>query len=245
MTTKAPGGGVLRLRGRPQSLTALLPAPAADERVATVRVELPGSDGPVELRGRVSRPDAGLSQLRVKLPPATPPGTYDCDLRVGAHEQPVVIEVEAYPRTRLLCNVGHFGGPPQSRHTATTTAVNLGNVGVDVPDSVSVRLTDDNVLDAVLTAVSSESDSERRLRAFADGLAGADGGTIVLSVDAGAGTLEPGTTRELSASFAMPAGLSAGRTYVGQWHVGETRYSIRLSPTLEPAAKQVRQRKAG
>jgi hypothetical protein len=231
----AAAGEVLRVRGRPDRLSGTFRAPAAAPRVATVRVAaLPGANGPADLRARI-RPELGdgLSTLRLTLAPTTPPGTYESVLRVGGQERAVVIEVEPYPRTRLAVPRGEVAGKPGTERTLKTTVMNVGNVALDVPESADVRFTDTDLVDAVLTAVSAKTDSDERLRAFADGLAGADGGTVALEVAEGAGALEPGGVRDLTLRLRVPEGLVAGRTYAGTWALGEARFTIVLAPEEE------------
>lgn len=230
--------GVVHLRGRPQDLIGIFRPPAdAPRSVIVCCRELPGADSPVDVRARVTREMGdGLSTLRLRLPATTPPGRYECTLHVGESERPVVIEVEPHARTRLLSDAGDVAGVAGSEHTLTTTVMNLGNVALDVKPSASVRLTDGDLVDAVLSAVAAQSGSDERLRAFADGLASGDGGTVQLSVMEGTGTLDAGATRELSATFRMPSGLTPGRTYAGNWTIGETRYTLRLRPLGEEPA---------
>jgi hypothetical protein len=234
--------GVVQLRGRPQDLVGIFRAAAAiPRRVVVCCRELPGTDGPVDVRGRVTREVDGLLTLRTKLAATTPPGRYACTLRVGEDERPVVIEVEPHPRTRLLADAVDAAGVAGSVHTLTTTVVNLGNVALDVEPLANVRLTDGDLVDAVLSAVAAQSDSDERLRAFADGLASSDGGTVELRVTKGTGTLDPGATREVSAAFVMPSGLRPGRVYAGNWTIGETRYTVRLHPQGEEPAPDTKQ----
>lgn len=230
MTAATDAGDVLRVRGRPEDLTGILRAPSASRAATVCLPALPGGAGPVDLRARIRHEsDAGLATLRMKLAPTTPPGTYESTLRIGDDERPVLIEVEPYPRTRLLSPRGEVSGAPGSEHTLTTTVMNLGNVALDIPRVVPVRLTDADLVDAVLSAVSSKTDSDERLRAFADGLAGADGGTLELTVVQGDGTLEPGDAREVTARVCVPEALTPGRTYAGTWALGQARYTLRLS----------------
>lgn len=228
-------------RGRPQRLTAMLDRCPAGSRRALVRAEIPG--GPSELRGTISASAGqGPAILRLRVPPTTPPGRYASTLRLGDAEQALIIEVEPHARTRLLASEGEFESPAGAKHAFTVGIVNTGNVALDVPRKLTLRLTDGDLLGTILGAVSSAPSGEDRLRAFADGLAAGDGGSVELTVTKGAGELEAGGARELRARFAMPDGLREGREYIGQWRLGEARYTLRLRPVAAARAPARRRR---
>ncbi len=79
-------GETLTLSGPPRNVTATVQLDDASQRVVRVAVKL--ADGPSVLRAYVRPYGGGMGELRLKLPPATSPGTYRGEAVIGERTPP-------------------------------------------------------------------------------------------------------------------------------------------------------------
>lgn len=120
----------LALRGNAGSLSTLIRGGARLLMLLPVRWQGSG-DVLASYRPRVG----GLGDIRLALPPKTPPGRYEATVLLPDGEQPLVLEVT--PRPGL-------GFQPRTvsvtRGTATVTARNEGNTSIEIPGGGDVAL---------------------------------------------------------------------------------------------------------
>lgn len=203
----------LSLRGRPRSLSTLIPGGA---QPLTLPVRLPG--GEQSFASYYPRA-GGLGEIRVSLPRTTPPGTYEATVLLPEGEQPVVLEVQPQARLRFYPRRLAIAGSADERVTATLTALNEGNGSIDLPKTGGVGLYEETALECALgRAMRAERrEGERLLDRILEEFAGEFGGTMRLSIETGAGPLGPDEARELALVLHLPDRLEPGKTYDGRW----------------------------
>jgi hypothetical protein len=235
---RAVADALLTLRGPPNALDGPVPGLRWDEAVAPPEVQLdaPGAEAP--LAAFVTLPDSvSLVGLRLVLPDTTPPGSYRGTLRHGKREIPVQAEVAADAALALLPGAITVAGAAGATVEVALTAVNTGNLPVALPERQEVGLFTTQGLDRALgrTLTGKAERGLERFDSFGSALADEHGGTMTVSLPGGV-TIEPGETRELAPSLALPGGLRGEATYFGFWMAGGSRVQI------EVEVKQARRR---
>ena len=236
-------GEPLRFRGTPGDLTAAVPDPEFPTRRFPVRLALEQSEawrGRAPLAARAFRVEGDMV-LQMSLPARTPPGTYEGTIEVDGEERGVVIEVDPEVELQLVPDQLTLHGAPGERITAELTLANAGNVAVEIRSTYAVGLFATGGVERALHRVYMEAardtpDDETGAKGPEDRpvdrlfghLAQEHGGLLRASVDEGAGTIDPGETRSLRLTFAIPERLARGRTYTGTWALHDLRYYIRL-----------------
>src|SRR5688572_9448660 len=128
----------LLFAGAGRALSVALPESwASANELPRLKLDAPEAQGAqaqvVTLRGA-----RGLG-LRVKLPPATPPGRYKGDVRLGKDKRSLVIDVPAKARLRLLPNEIALAAATGGEAHASVVAINRGNVEIELPQSPKLR----------------------------------------------------------------------------------------------------------
>src|SRR5690349_17773099 len=178
------------LRGTSRSLTGLMPGGA---QPASFPVRLPGG---AQVFARYRPSAGGLGELRLAVPPKTPAGKHEATLLLPEGEQPVVLEVEPQPRLRFHPANVDVRCAPGGRATAEVTALNEGNGSIDIPKAGGVGLYERNALEcAVGRALRDRKEGENLVTRVVEEWANEFGGTLRLSVESGAGTLESDSVR--------------------------------------------------
>jgi hypothetical protein len=227
----------LRFRGGPTALAAALAAPlpasaaAAPVDVAARAAESPSPRLSLALPAeRASRLVVADRVARLDVPRDTPPGSYEGTLEIGGETRSVVVDVEPEPFLRLV--------PPRLVLTAAAGArvpvelalVNLGNVAVEVRGAYAFGLFDvvgvERAIARTFVGEKTEGGSADRL---VDALGEEHGGMVRARVEQGAGSVEPGETRALTVTLALPDRLRAGHTYWGTWPLDYLRYYVRVT----------------
>jgi hypothetical protein len=200
-------------RGKARSLSGLM---RGGEQPLTVPVRLRSGE---EVFASYRPSAGGLGEVRVALPRKTPAGKHEATLLLPDGEQSVVLEVEPQPLLRFHPPVASVNGGPDQRVTATVTALNEGNGSIEIPKSGGAALYEQNVFECAVGRALREGrkEGEHLLDRIAEAWAEEFGGTLRLSVESGAGTLEPDAVRELTLVMHCPDRLKAGRTYEGRW----------------------------
>jgi len=227
---RAVADELLTLRGPPSALDGAVPglswAEAVD--VPDVSLDAPGAERP--LAAFVTLPDStSIVGLRLVLPDATPPGSYHGALRLGKREIRLEVEVASDAAVTLLPATVSAVGTPGDTLSLGLTAVNTGNVAVELPARQGVGLFTNQGLDRALGRAFNAK-VERGLEHFdalGSALADEHGGTMEVRCDSG-GALAPGETRAVTLELSPPAELRAGETYFGFWLAGGNRLQIEL-----------------
>ena len=92
-------GEQLLLAGPPWKLQAVAQLDAAGEKVAVIKLQLAGE--PALHRATIRPFGPGTSEIRLKLPRDTPPGTYRGEASLGGETHAVVVQVTPVVRTRV------------------------------------------------------------------------------------------------------------------------------------------------
>lgn len=215
----ARSGGLITLSGPPRNMTVVVPLDASGDRVVPISVSVAGQ--PTIYRASVRSFGAGRSELRLRLPADTPPGTYNGEGTVGGKQFGIVVEVEPVLRIRVQPKQTLVSVAASSSVEFAFTVLNGGNVLFDVPRTDAFDLDDDVGQDRALgrTLRASLSQGERRVDRFFDELRESHGGEARVVVKDGAGRLAPGEARELTCVLDVPATVLEGRSYVGAWQL--------------------------
>ena len=226
-------------------MEALAPAElvTAEAAGAGVMLRLPSVSDLAPLPLDASPLPAGASYLRLSLPQTTPPGSYEGTIRLGEQEIPVVAEVESYASLQLAPTQLQLETVPGGETEAHVTALNDGNVGLEIGRAHAFGIFD--VLGAergIRAAFTADTDaSERRLDRLIDELADSHGGLVRVQVAEGDGVLDPGAVRDLRVSFRFSDDLEPGHTYSGTWPLHTLRYYVRVA--VAPAREQATRRR--
>ena len=230
----------LRFGGARRGRAAALPEGWEQaEAMPRLELEAPGAQEAttqlVTMRGR-----EGIG-LRITLPPSTPPGTYAGALRLGRQRRPIVVEVPADPRLRLLPDEVTLAAAAGAEVRASVVAINRGNVVIDLPPQPRLRFFQSPGLDR---------DPGRVFEVRVPGLAPIYARTDELQVSAGAvaqvvllegaGPLLPGEQCPLEIAVRVDPAATPGLRYFGDWSLaGETFALILDVAPPEPPAEEV------
>ena len=208
---------VLSFEGPPEAVEAY--APIDPLRRREVRVSVAGDDGWTAVRALTSA--AGDHTLiRLVLPSTTP-----------ATERAALVELgdERYEAVIRTTGSVHLESSPASLDLAledliATTTINIVNLETAIGTGLMTR---DTGID--------------RLGRFADALAERHGGLARVSIESGAGRLEPGSATIVRARIQLGDRPAPGRTYHGVWPLGPLRIAVLLRvPDKQPPLQRPR-----
>ena len=210
-------GETIELSGPPRNATANVRIDDASGRVVRVAVKL--ADGPSVLRAYVRPYGGGLAEMRLRLPPDTPPGTYRGEAILGDRRQAIVVTITPEPGVRVDPPQTVVQAAPGARTPFEIRVTNGGNVALDVPKESPVELDDDRdqVFAFGRTLRAELGEGEHRVDRFFEELRESHGGQGLVTVTDGAGPLEPGAARTLRCTLDVPEIARPGRTYTGSW----------------------------
>ncbi|HET7231289.1 MAG TPA: hypothetical protein VFJ16_14870 [Longimicrobium sp.] len=236
MSPAAAGGEPLRFRGGPLRVAALVPGRGALGGAAGVRLTRSGArqgaaaGTPLEVEPVVIPLQ---DQIQLRFPRATPPGTYQGVLTLDGAERQITAEVEPQVYLQGTPRRLELSGQPRGHVAVELQLMNGGNVAVEVPPEHTVELFDESAVEgAFCRAAGAElRPGERRIDRFADALAELCGGPVRVAADAGKGAVQPGETRTLRLSLAIPERLKPGHTYSGSWELHNLHCPIRITVT--------------
>lgn len=230
------GGERILLSGPPRNLKAVVRAPS-DDPVLTVGLKLAGQ--PSIQRAYIRSTSPGVSELRLKLPRETPPGTYRGEAVISRVTHEVVVEVQATPRMRVAPTETHVVAEPGGRADFTIVVSNHGNVTGHVPATAVFDLDDADGQDRALgrSLRAALGDDERRVDRFFEELRASHGGEARVTVLEGAGSIEPGESRTLHCRVEVPMTTQPGLTYQGGWRIDSTGHGLAIEVS-KPGPRQ-------
>jgi hypothetical protein len=226
---------VVSFEGPPDAVEAYVPVDPLRRR--EVRVSIASDDGWTSVRA-LTAPAGNRTLIRLVLPSTTPAGALDAVVELGDERYEAVVRtseavhLEASPASLDLA-------VEDSTATATLNVVNLGNVAVDVPDiSAFGVMMEDGVETAIGTGLMTRDTGIDRVGRFADALAERHGGLARVSIESGAGRLEPGSATTVRARIELGDRPVPGRTYHGLWPLGPLRIVVLLRVPDKPSQLQ-------
>ncbi len=219
-------GADIALTGPPHNASAVVAIEPSGDRVVPVTLQLAG--GPAMYRASVRPLGAGTSELRLKLPRETAPGTYTGQATVGGAQRAVVVEVEPVVRIQIQPKRTSFSGAPGSRSPFKIVIANGGNVPFDVPKSSALDLDSAEGQDRALgrSLRATLGPGERRVDRFFEELRDDHGGEARVVVTEGAGALGAGESRGLSCLLEIPDTAQVGRSYLGAWQLANASHVV-------------------
>lgn len=218
--------GEITLSGPPRNMSVVVPLDAAMDGMVPISITVAGH--PAIYRALVRPFGSDRSEIRLRLPGDTPPGTYAGESSIGGKPRGIVVEVEPVMRIRVQPKQTVVAAAASAKVEFGVTVLNGGNLPFDVPKSDAFDFDDEagqdralgRALRAKLTA------TERRVDRFFDELKEDHGGEAQVVVKGGAGRLVPGESRELACVLEVPATVQQGRRYVGTWQLGNGAHVI-------------------
>lgn len=212
--------------GRPGNLAAVVPADLITERIVPISVSVAGK--PTIYRATARAFGSNQSEIRLRLPDDTPPGTYQGEGTLGGKPRGVLVEVDSVVKVRVTPSETVVAAAPAARIDFTITVQNAGNVPLDIPKLDTFDLDDEEGQDRALgrSLRGSESDGKRGVDRYFDELRNSHGGEARVLLKDGAGRLGPGESRSLTCVLEVPDIAQEGHTYVGAWPIGDSQHVI-------------------
>lgn len=233
----------IRLSGPPNRVSGTLPLDLPKSTVVPISLKV--SDGIAVYRGRARSLGGGVCEIRVRLPRATPPGTYRGESSFGDESRKVTVEIEAKERIRVQPRQTALSGPPGGAADFRVTVVNEGNVPLDVPKLETIDIDDVRGPErAWARALRAElKEEERGVDRFFQEVREDHGGEARVAITSGSGSLMPGQTRALECRLDIPPTVQQQRTYAGGLDLGNAGHDIVLEVTNGVKASNGRRKK--
>ncbi|MGH7502066.1 MAG: hypothetical protein ACREL7_09940 [Longimicrobiales bacterium] len=227
----ARGGEAITLSGPPSNTSGVAPLDSGGRAIVAITLEL--AAGPAIYRASVRPLGHGTSEIRLRLPADTPPGTYNGEGPFGGGPRDIVVEVEPVLRLRIHPRRTSLAAEAGARSEFEITLVNSGNVPFDVPKQSMLDLDDAEGQDRALgRALRAELPvGERRVDRFFEELRADHGGEARVAVASGGVRLEPGEASELTCRLELPLTVQEGRSYFGAWQLGNASHLINVDIT--------------
>lgn len=228
---KAADGTAFTLAGPPRSASAFVPLDASVGRIVPVMMKIGGKL--IGYRAYVRRFSDDTSEIRLRLPPETPPGRYGGQASVGGEQLGIVVNVDPVSRIRVRPAQSAVDAPAGGYAEFEVTLTNAGNVSFEVPGSGRFDLDSSEGQDRALgRALRAKLEpEERRVDRFFEEMRELHGGEAQVDVVKGAGALEPGGSRTLQCRIAVPDMARAGQTYTGTWELDGAVHTITVGVT--------------
>jgi hypothetical protein len=217
--------------GPPRSTSVRVPLDPAVGRTLPVMIRIDGKLA--GYRADVRQTGEGSSEVRLHLPPETPPGRYGGHASVAGEQRAVVIVVEPHSRLRVRPAQTFVATSAGASADFMIELTNAGNVAFDVPKTSTFDLDSSEGQDRALgRALRAQLEpDERRVDRFFEELRELHGGEGRVEVVSGAGPLEPGTSRELRCRIDVPDMVQPGSYYEGAWELDSAVHSIIVEVT--------------
>jgi len=225
------GAEQITLTGPPRGAAAIVRLDAGGARVATVALKAAGG---VAVHKAYLRPfGEGATEVRVRLPRETPPGTYSGEVALGDQRAEIRIEVEPVVHLRVHPQRTRLSLPPRGGNEFVIAVENRGNVPFEIPDAVALDLDDDEGQDRALGRAlrATLAPGEHRIDRYFEEIRDLHGGEAKLAVLAGAGALQPAEARALRCRLELPESIRPGRSYIGGWQLGDTAHVLEVHVT--------------
>jgi hypothetical protein len=229
------------LLGAPRTLSGRVARRVTKSEVVPVSVTI-GRESTV-YRATLRPAATGDSELRLRLPAGTPPGTYTGEATLDGKPQRVRLQVEPLLRLTVEPRQSHLSAQPGSEVEFICVVANDGNVPFDIPKADTFDLDDAVAQDRALgrTLRAKLPEGEHPMDHLFDVLRDAHGGEASIAIRAGAGPLVPGDSRDLTCVLRVPASAQAGRSYFGSWQLGNVAHMVvaDIAASVRPAKSTI------
>lgn len=185
-----------------------------------------------DARHPVLRSGRDPSRTRLRLAPNTPPGQYRIAVEYASGDkQELAIAVEPRARLRVLPGTLRLAGAPGAVVSARLLIENRGNEPLKVGEVLVSGLFDNGGIEAALAAVYGleTNDIEKIVGTGFARLREAHGGLLGLHVREGAGSLLPGTRRQILLEARLDEKLAPGHAYHGTLELGSHRIAVQVA----------------
>jgi hypothetical protein len=233
-------GEPVQLRGSPVCLSTFLPGVKELDGTVTASVRVDRLAKEARLFGTLTQSYKEPARLRIHLPRDTPPGRYEGIVEFGDQRQPVVLDVEASVRLAMHPSLLRLQGQPGEKIRVQLAVANLGNAAAHIRPAHAFGLYEIDGAERAIgrTFASGSKTGQGRADRLVHELAKGHGGLMRVKIDSGGGLLEPGESRGLQASFALPEDLERGRGYSGLWPLHNLRFHVEVTESGETSAKE-------
>ncbi|HEY2815759.1 MAG TPA: hypothetical protein VGK44_01355 [Casimicrobiaceae bacterium] len=223
------GSGAVVLSGRPTSCQGYVELiNTSSETVEPRALAIAGLDfGVAQVRApetaRISARLAPHGRMRapieVALEPTTPPGNYTGQLRCGAQQEKLVIQVLESWDLRLLPQSVTVTAKPGEKFMLRTLIANLGNVELALPNSAQLPLEQKldlgQSLNVALLAAGKQGFNQV-LDRFAYALAEGAAGPATVSYGLEESRIRAGESRQVELEIRLPEEMKNGKVYTGR-----------------------------
>lgn len=228
---KANDAATFTLAGPPRSTSAFVPLDPSVGRIVPVMMKI--GDKLTGYRAYVRRFSEDTSEIRLRLPPETPPGHYRGQASVGGEQLGIVVNVEPVSRIRVRPAQSAVDAAAGGHAEFEVVLTNAGNIPFDIPNAGTFDLDSSEGQDRALgRALRAKLEPhERRVDRFFEEMRELHGGEAQIEVGKGAGALEPGASRTLHCRIAVPDIAQPGQSYTGTWELDGAVHTITVEVT--------------
>jgi hypothetical protein len=207
---------VLSFHGAPDDMEGIVQIPFNQVVSEPLLLELkaPTVEAPITLQAEAAGPS--LTWLRLELPEATPPGTYQGTVNIASRKYQSIVDVMPHTNFLLIPDQLSLNVNPGDRATVRLTASH----GFGLFDLEGAEK-------GIRTALTSTSvKGQERFNQLIEGVARGHGGLVRLVVRDGAGLIGPDESRTLLLELSIPKQLNPGHIYEGTWPLANLNYYI-------------------
>jgi hypothetical protein len=237
-TSRVETYAALRVRGVPHRLVTVSPIAVSAAEWAPISLK----SLPEPFLALIAPSGTGAAgQVKFRLPPTTPPGSYQGTILVGGEERPIEIVVEPHTNLAVQPDSVTLIAQPGSQASVELSVLNHGNVLAEIRRGYALGFVDVHALDHGLDEAARATPGEgvKRVDVLFDELARGSGGVARLELEEGYGPLAPGDARSLRARFALPKELRPGHTYTARLRIEDAAFSIRAEIPRGSTGKEV------
>jgi hypothetical protein len=230
--------GTLHIENTSDEAVALQEIPLNRKMIEVTTKKQVERNGSLRLMANLGAGESKIQKVFCSMDPDTTPGTYESEVALGSQKKKLTMIVQNH--LSLSLNPGHFvlvGIEPGLKHTVQVQLVNDGNVPVEVPNLRHSTTLDMDFFCRNLSLAlreSGDNGSQAFLDCFAKGLKRDMAGWLELSVAEAGDWVEPGASKLLHLTLALPRDIHLEREYTGDIRI----YDILLSYIIIASPKK-------
>jgi hypothetical protein len=222
---------LIRLRGAPKSLRGHWPVRTPSALVPLVEFEAAEKLSLKETPRLTLTPHPTGTDLFLKLPAHTPPGSYRAAFAAEGSSHEITIEIQSTPALEVFPSTLQIEGKPGARVVDQITVANVGNVRAVIAERYAVGLYNNEGVERAIfkTFTAKLAEGKGRADRFLDELAAQHGGLVPISIGSGSGALAVGESRVLDLTFDLRSRVKANERYFGSFPLwGASRLAVQL-----------------